>query len=68
MEQELLTLPDHMSSPSVFSGVRIAQSLVFCVVFCRLLFVFSGVRIALSLDFCVVFFAIAIVLSVILRF
>ena len=40
MEQELLTLPEHLSSPSVFSGVRVARSLVFSVVFCRPLLVF----------------------------
>jgi len=28
MEQELLTLPEHLSSPPVFSGVRVTQSLV----------------------------------------
>ena len=39
VEQELLTLPGHASSPPVFSGVRVARSLVFCVMFCRLLFV-----------------------------
>jgi hypothetical protein len=39
----------------VFSGVRVARSLVFCVVFCRSLFVFSEVRVARSLVFCVVF-------------
>ena len=38
--QELLTLPDHLCSPPVFCEVRITQSLVFCVVFCRSLFVF----------------------------
>jgi len=32
---ELFTLPQHMSSPPVFSGVRVARSLVFCVIFCR---------------------------------
>ena len=26
VEQELLTLPEHLSSPPVFSGVRVAQS------------------------------------------
>ena len=35
MEQELLTLLDHMSSPLVFSRARVAQSLVFCVALCR---------------------------------
>jgi len=39
VEQELLTLPN-LSSPSDFSGVRFARSLVFCVMFCRSLFVF----------------------------
>jgi hypothetical protein len=35
MEQELLTLPEHLGSPSVISGGCVAQSLVFCVVFSR---------------------------------
>ena len=33
MEQELLTLPDHMSSLPVFSGFRVVRSLIFCVCF-----------------------------------
>ena len=33
VEQELLTLPDHLSSPSAFSGVRITWSLVLYVCF-----------------------------------
>ena len=37
MKQELLTIRKQMSS-SPFSGVRVFQSLVFCVVFCVLLF------------------------------
>jgi len=32
MEQELLILPEHLISPPVFSRVRVAQSLVFCVI------------------------------------
>ena len=40
VEQELLTLPEHMSSYPVFSGVRVSRSLVLCVVFCKSLFVF----------------------------
>ena len=34
VEQELLTLPEHMSSPPVFSGVRVTRSFVLwvCVV------------------------------------
>ena len=31
MEQELLTLPEHLSSPTVLSGVRVTRSLVLCV-------------------------------------
>ena len=33
VEQEPLTLPKHLSSPSVFSGVRVTRSLVLCVCF-----------------------------------
>jgi hypothetical protein len=33
------TLPEHFSWPLVFSEVRFAQSLVFCVVFCISLFI-----------------------------
>ena len=44
VEQELLlSLLEHLSSPLVFIGVRVAQSLVFCVVFCRSLFVFFSI-------------------------
>ena len=39
VEQELLTLPEHLSSPPDFNGVRVTQSLVLCVMFCRSLFV-----------------------------
>ena len=39
VDQELLTLPEHLSSTLVISGVCVARSLVSCVVFCRLLFV-----------------------------
>ena len=37
-----------MSLPLVFSGVRVAQCLVFCVVFCRSLIVFFLLAIVLS--------------------
>jgi hypothetical protein len=33
VEQELLILPEHMSSPPVFSGVRVTRSLVLYVCF-----------------------------------
>jgi hypothetical protein len=39
VEQELSTLPDHLSSPYVFSGVRVSRSLVLCVCFVLSLFV-----------------------------
>jgi hypothetical protein len=39
VEQELPTLPENMSSPLIFSEVRVARSLLFSVVFCRSLFV-----------------------------
>jgi hypothetical protein len=39
VEQEWPTLPEHLSSLPVFSGVCVAWSIIFCVVFCRLLFV-----------------------------
>ena len=38
VEQELLTLPQHLSSPRFLIGVRVTRCLVLCV-FCRLLFV-----------------------------
>jgi hypothetical protein len=39
VKQEMLTLPEHLSSILVFSDVRVAQSLVFCIMFCRSSFV-----------------------------
>ena len=33
VEQELLTLPEHLSSPPVFNGVRVTRSLGLCVYF-----------------------------------
>ena len=41
-------LPFGLSSSSVFSGLRVAQSLVFCVMFCRLLFALQSLFIVLS--------------------
>ena len=51
VEQELFTLPDHLSSPQVLSGVRATRSLVLCVCF-----------VDRCLSFCT--FLLAIVLSV----
>jgi hypothetical protein len=48
VEQELLTHPDHISSPLGFSGVCVARSLGFCVIFCRSLFVHFHLVIVLS--------------------
>ena len=53
MEQELFTLSEHLSLSLVFSGVCVAWSLVFCVMYCRLLFFL---------------FLLTIILSVLLRF
>ena len=54
VEQELPTLPEHLSSPPVFSGVRVTRSLALCVCFA---------------DRCpFVLFLLVIVLSVLLRF
>jgi len=42
-EQQLPTLPEHLSSPQLFSGIRVAQSFLFCVVFCRSFFVLLSI-------------------------
>ena len=33
VEQELLTIPEHLSSPPIFSGVRLTRYLIWCVCF-----------------------------------
>ena len=43
------TFQEYLSSPRVFGGVRGARSLVFCVVFCRSLFVCRVVCFLLSI-------------------
>jgi hypothetical protein len=40
VQQELPTLPEHLRSPLVFSGVGVARSLVFYVMFCFALILF----------------------------
>ena len=57
VEQELLTFPEHPSSPLVFSGVRVTRSLVLYVCF-----------VDRCLSFKFVLFLLAIVLSVFLRY
>ena len=42
VEQELLTLPDYMSPPPVFSGVCVTRSLVLCVCFVDRCLLFFG--------------------------
>ena len=39
VEQELLNLPENLNPPSVYSKVLVTSSSVFCVMFCRWLFV-----------------------------
>ena len=41
VEQKLRTLPEHLSSPPVFNGVRVTQSLVLCVCFVNRCLFFS---------------------------
>jgi hypothetical protein len=48
VEQEVLTIPQHLSSPPVFIGVRVTRSLVLCVMFYRSLFALSLLTIVLS--------------------
>ena len=48
LEQELPTLPEHLSSPLVISEVRVAQSLFFYVMFRRSLLVLFLLAIELS--------------------
>ena len=57
MEQELLTLPEHLSSPPVFSDVRVARCLIFCVVFYRSLFVLFSFLFAIVLSVLLIFTA-----------
>ena len=54
VEKELLTLPEHLRSPPVFSGVRVKRYLVLCVCFVDVVCPF-------------VVFLLTIVLSVLLR-
>ena len=51
LEQELLTIPEHPRSYTVFSGVRVTRSLVLCVMYCISLFV----PLYFSLGHCVVY-------------
>ena len=44
----MLTLPEHMSSPLIFSGVCVTRSEVYCVMFCKSLYVLFLLAIVLS--------------------
>ena len=44
LEQDSLTLPNHQSSLSLFSGVRVIRCLIYCVVFSRSLFVLCSFK------------------------
>jgi hypothetical protein len=50
MEQELLTLPEHLNHLR-FSGVRVTRSVVFCKVLCRSLFVHLAIGLYVVFDF-----------------
>ena len=39
VEEELLSLLEHLGSVPIFSGFRVARSLFACVVFCTSLFI-----------------------------
>ena len=43
MGQELLTILEQLSLSLIYNGVRVARSLVFCVVYCRSLFVLLSI-------------------------
>ena len=69
VEQELLILPEHLSSSPVFSSVRVPRSLVFCVCFvdrCFVLFLLAIVLSVLLLAIVLSVLLLAIVLSVLL--
>jgi hypothetical protein len=61
IEQELLSLPEHVCSTSVFSGVHVARSLVFWVVLCR--YCSSFVDSCLSFFLCCLFFDLQILIT-----
>jgi hypothetical protein len=53
-EEELLTFPVHLSSSLVLSGIRVAQFLLLCVMFCRTLFLILS-WFFLSFGYCIVY-------------
>ena len=51
VEQELLTLPDHIRSPPVFSGVRITRYLVLYFVVCPFVLFLLAIVLSVLLRF-----------------
>lgn len=51
VEQDKLTLPDHLKYQPVFGGARVAESLTFYVLFCTLLFVFCRLLVIFVITF-----------------
>ena len=60
VEQELLTLPEHLSSSPIFSGVHVTRSLVLCVIFVYRYFFFCIFLLALC---CLSYFDLRILIS-----
>jgi hypothetical protein len=48
VDEDMHTYPEHLSSPQVLRGVRVARSLVFCVMFFGSLFVLFHLTMVLS--------------------
>jgi len=61
VEQELLTLPEHMSVHPVISEVHVARSLILCVMFCRSSFVILSISFWLLC--CLSFFDVRILIT-----
>jgi len=59
VEQELLPPSEYTSSTPVYTRVHVAQSLVFCVVFCTLLFVI----LSLFWPYCLSFFDLQLLIT-----
>ena len=62
VEQELLTLPEHLGSSPIFSEFVLFDLLVFCVMFCRSLFVL----LSFFFDHCMVYPSLTIVWYILL--
>jgi hypothetical protein len=64
VEQELPTLPEHLSSqPVIYHGVCVAQSWVFVIVLCRLLFI--PLSFFLWSLYCLYYFVLSVLLCIV---